>query len=154
MTCTHQASVLKAGNRRFTVRKVMIHVSVAPLLCVWTSSFTQDYSLNTIFCGPTNTHNPLFVVTAAVIKDLCCGSRKYTQTRVRICRVRVHVCVPASVFVRAFFRRKSEGGVVTGKQLATASHPPPDSSSLEASQAASQQKQLELSPLRCSTFSM
>lgn len=50
-----------------------------------TSSFTQDYGLNTILCGPTNTQNHPFVAVSAVrsvIKDLCCGSHKYTQTHV------------------------------------------------------------------------
>lgn len=37
-------------------------------------------SLNTIFCGPTNTHNPLFAAASAVIKDWGRGSRKWAQT--------------------------------------------------------------------------
>lgn len=58
------------------------------------SEESDDCSLNTIFHRPTNTQNLLFVVVSAVesvIKDLCCGSHKYTQTRAcvlisRVCR--------------------------------------------------------------------
>lgn len=37
-------------------------------------------SLNTIFRGPTNAHNPLFAAVSAVIKDWGRGSRKWAQT--------------------------------------------------------------------------
>lgn len=95
------------------------------IICAWTSSFTQDYSLNTIFCGPI-TQNPLFVVVSAVIKDLRCGSHKYTQTHVYESGVCARTCAFVHLYgCMCFAKGREREGEVTGKQLATASHPPP-----------------------------
>lgn len=80
----------------------------------------------------------------SVIKDLGCGSCKYTQTRghsstcvliwcctsvhVHVVDVSAHMCIHSStsVFMHVFLQEgQREGGQVTAKQLATTSHPLP-----------------------------
>lgn len=121
--------------------------------------FYSDHSINTIFCGLTNTLNQLFVVVQSVIKDMCCGSHKYTQTLARIsgvCALHVHkwtlacTCASTTVFMRGFCKRDREGGEVTaGHSFTAQTH-----RFVDASPPRSRRKQLELSPLRCAIFGL
>ena len=155
MTGTHQG--FSAESRALQVYGEESEDPAHPwtiIRCGWTSSFTQDYSLNTIFCGPTDTQNPLFVVAPAaqsVIKDLCCGSHKHTRKHTRGCinLACVHVvngCCSLSVFMHVFC--KTEMG---GRQQAN-SWPGLHTLREKASWPHLSRKQLELSPLRYTTF--
>lgn len=130
-------------------------------------------SINTIFHGPTNAHNPPFAAASAVIRDWGRGSRKWAQTPcvnpVCACgreekKAGAHwwtlafTCVLFSFF---FFFCTGRGG----EQLAAASHPShqtPSDAPAATSQGKGREKnnknnkkiikKLELSPLVRSTF--
>lgn len=158
MTGAHQGISVESGALRVYSEESDDPLHPCTVIrCGSTSSFTQDYGLNTILCGRTNTQNHPFVAVSAVqsvIKDLCCGSHKCTQTHVyqSAVDVSVHMCIHAStsVFMHVFFARgDKEGGEATAGRSFT-----PSRQLMLHRTTTSQQKQLELSPLGYTTFSV